>query len=308
MSQKQILTRHSTIINMLRRYPTSWKNISDKLESESEASGYDLKVDKRTFDRDRESILSLYGIDIVYNSASRKYEITSLEVPGTNDHLLEAIDTLNALSYSQGLSGRLHFEERRPKGTEHLNGLLHSIRVSLKVRITYQKYWEEALSNYLLDPLALKEYRSRWYLIALDNKDRCIKSFALDRLTELVITHKGFKLESSFNIDTHYKHCFGIMSPNEAGHEEIILSFNTFQGKYIKNLPLHTSQQILVDNEQEIRVSLEVFITFDFIMELLSYGANVRVIKPERLKIEMKNTYLAAARQYEAAADIMNEA
>ena len=51
----------------------------------------------------------------------------------------------------------------------------------------------------------------------------------------------------------YHKYCFGIISPNDYKLENVILSFNVFQGKYIKSLPLHDSQQILIDNDVELR-------------------------------------------------------
>ena len=40
----------------------------------------------------------------------------------------------------------------------------------------------------------------------------------------------------------------------------------------------------LGDNENEYRISLDVYITHDFIMELLSHGLELEVIEPKHLK------------------------
>lgn len=298
MSVIESLHRYSIIIEKLRRFPASWEAIDNKLRSESKTYGSNLQVSKRTFDRYRHDILSLYGLDIIYDISSRQYSISPLSLPGLKDNLLEAFDTLNALNFSEGLNGRLHFEKRRPRGTNYLMGILHALQASVKVKFLYHKFWADLPDQRLVDPLALKEYRSRWYLIALDNKDGKIKSFALDRLSGLEITAKVYRPEQPFDIEKHFEHCFGIMSPNEGGHEEIILSFNSFQGKYIKSLPLHASQVILIDTVDELKVTLDIYITVDFIMELLSYGANVKIIKPVRLIQELNATYKAAATQY----------
>ena len=127
---------------------------------------------------------------------------------------------------------------------------------------------------------------------ANDLKDNKVKSFALDRLTELEITNKKFQLPNNFNTNEHFKFSFGIISPN--GHEpkEVILSFDPFQGKYIKTLPLHESQVILKDNEQELLIKLSLYLTHDFFMEVLSFGENVKVIQPESLISDLKKTYV----------------
>ena len=61
-------------------------------------------------------------------------------------------------------------------------------------------------------------------------------------------------------------------------------------------LPRHQSQQIIVDNADELRIKLLVYNTFDFRMELLAHGNTVRVLQPESLAEEIRSEHLAAAR------------
>lgn len=76
------------------------------------------------------------------------------------------------------------------------------------------------------------------------------------------------------------------------------MSLDPFQGKYIKSLPLHHSQQILIDNEEELQIKLSLLITHDFVMELLSFGENVTVLKPASLVEQLKDSYQSALEQY----------
>ncbi len=177
-------------------------------------------------------------------------------------------------------------------------GLLHAIKNQVQINFTYKKYWEDELTERIVEPYALKEFKNRWYVLANDLKGNQVKSFALDRLTDLEITKRKFQFPNDFNINDHYKYCFGIISPNGHKPQEVILSFDPFQGKYIKSLPLHESQQILIDNEEELRIKLTLFVTHDFFMELLSYGENLKVIEPESLIKDIKNSMQATLKQY----------
>ena len=58
--------------------------------------------------------------------------------------------------------------------------------------------------------------------------------------------------ELPIDVDEHFRDCFGIIDPNDIAPHEVVLSFNSFQGEYLKSLSLHSSQQVLVDNEQEV--------------------------------------------------------
>jgi predicted DNA-binding transcriptional regulator YafY len=298
MSQREVIARYNLIIKKLRKNPASFVEIAEYLAFESELQGYNFNVSKRTFNRDLEDIRSLYNIDIQYDFSKRAYFIDFEEQPDVNERILEAFDTFNALNITDRLSNHIHFEKRRPQGTENLYGLLHAIKNQIQVKFTYQKYWEGKITQRTVYPYALKEFRNRWYVLANDLKDRQIKSFALDRLTDLEITKRKFQLPNDFNVNEHYKHSFGIISPNADKPQEVILSFNPFQGKYIKSLSLHESQEILIDNEKELRIKLTIFITHDFFMELLSYGENLKVIQPDNLINDLKSTFQNVLKLY----------
>jgi len=299
MSKREALSRYSLIIKKLRKHPATFSEIVDYLTFESDIQGYNFAVGKRTFQRDLDDIRSLYNIDIRYDFSRRVYLIDNEEQPEVNERILEAFDTFNALNISDRLSRYIHFEKRRPQGTENLYGLLHAIKNQVQIGFTYHKFWEDAQTQRRVEPYALKEFRSRWYVLANDLSDGKIKSFALDRLSNLEITRTKFRLPDNFDVNEHFRHSFGIISPSDEKPEEIILSFTPFQGKYIKTLPLHESQQVLADNETECRIKLTLFITHDFIMELLSYGANLKVISPQSLVDEIKNAFCEGLKRYE---------
>lgn len=299
MSKRESIARYNLIIKKLRKHPANFLEITNYLALESELQEYNFNVSKRTFQRDLEDIRSLYNIDIQFDFSRKVYFIDFDEQPDINARILEAFDTFNALNLSDRLSNNIHFEKRRPQGTENLYGLLHAIKNQLQIKFTYQKFWEDELTKRNTEPYALKEFRNRWYVLANDLKDNMIKSFALDRLSDLDITKKRFQIPDDFNVNRHYKYCFGIISPNEQKLEEIELSFDPFQGKYIKTLPLHESQQVLIDNEEELRIKLTLFITHDLIMELLSYGDNLKVIKPESLINDLKSIFKNVLKLYD---------
>lgn len=298
MSKREAISRYNLIIKKLRKSPASFNEIADYLSLESELQSYDFNVSKRTFQRDLEDIRSIYNIDIQYDFSRKVYFIDFEQQPEVNERILEAFDTFNALNITDRLSNHIHFEKRRPQGTENLYGLLHAIKNQVQINFTYQKYWEDELTERIVEPYALKEFKNRWYVLANDLKDNQVKSFALDRLTDLEITKRKFQFPNDFNINEHYKYCFGIISPNGHKPQEEVLSFDPFQGKYIKSLPLHESQQILIDNEDELKVKLTLFVTHDFFMELLSYGENLKVIEPESLIKDIKNSLQETLKQY----------
>lgn len=298
MSKRESISRYNLIIKKLRKQPATFNEILDYLSLESELQEYNFNVSKRTFQRDLDDIRSLYNIDIVYDYSKKYYFIDFDEQPEVNERILEAFDTFNALNISDRLSNFIHFEKRHPQGTENLYGLLHAIKNKVQITFSYQKFWEDEISHRIAEPYALKEFKSRWYVLANDLKDRNVKSFALDRLSDLEITKKKFQLPNDFNVNEHFRYCFGIISPNNNKPQEIILSFDPYQGQYIKTLPLHDSQVILKDNDEELLIKLTLFATRDFIMEIMSFGEDVKVVGPEGLVNEIKKGLEGALKRY----------
>jgi predicted DNA-binding transcriptional regulator YafY len=299
MSTRESISRYNLIIKKLRRNPSTFAEIADYLSRESELQSYNFNTSKRTFQRDIKDIASLFNIEIQYDFSKKVYFISYEEQPEVNERILEAYDMFNAINISDRLSNYIHFEKRRPQGTENLYGLLHAIKNRFQIHFSYQKFLDEESSKRTVEPYALKEFKNRWYVFAKDLKDGRIKSYGLDRLTNMDITRKTFIFPKDYDIEKSYKYCFGIINPAGQEPEEIILSFDPIQGKYIKSLPLHETQEVILDTHDEVRVKLNVFVTFDFIMELLSFGESVKVLSPESLIKEIKTAHQKAFKQYE---------
>lgn len=305
MSKRGYISRYLLILKKLKVKPYSTyeelqayiENQFDFLQMQDDT--LNIGFSKRTLQRDLKEIRNVFGIDIEYSKTNKGYYISQSETENMNfQRMIEAFDMFNSLNLAQDLTPFIHLEKRRPQGTENLYGLLHAIKNKLKIKFTYQKFWEEEVSQRLVEPYALKEFKNRWYILAKDSKDNNIKSFALDRLTNLEITTQHYQYPDNYSIEQSYRYCFGIISPNGADPQDIILSFDPFQGKYIKTLPLHETQEVLVDNAQETRIKLKLCLTHDLFMELLSFGDNMKVIEPKKLSDEIKEAHKKAYKQY----------
>ncbi len=305
MSKRGYISRYLLILKKLKVKPYStYEELQTYIEKQfdylqMQDDTLNIGFSKRTLQRDLKEIRNVFGIDIEYSKTNKDYYISQSETENMNfQRMIEAFDMFNSLNLAQDLTPFIHLEKRRPQGTENLYGLLHAIKNKLKIKFTYQKFWEEEVSQRLAEPYALKEFKNRWYILAKDSKDNNIKSFALDRLTNLEITTQHYQYPDNYSIEQNYRYCFGIISPNGSDPQDIILSFDPFQGKYIKTLPLHETQEVLVDNDQETRIKLKLCLTHDLFMELLSFGDNMKVIDPKKLSDEIKEAHKKAYKQY----------
>ena len=295
MSLAKTFLKHRFIIEQLRRRPqklielnATWKDSEDNVE------GGDLL--QRTLQRDIQVIREVYNIEIKCNRSTNEYEITE-----DNDlyaqNLLEAFDVFRALQNYGNLSEVIQFEKRLPAGTEYLSPLLRAIKEKRQVKLHYYKFWDRSSQTQerTIEPYLLKEAQRRWYVLAWDVEKEALRVFGLDRIKRLD-DERGVKFQHPVpkDVEHYFDDSFGAWVDNERTQaEEVVLAFRKLPtdtvfipnpAKYLEAMPLHSSQEILKEEEEAIVLRLCIKITPDFIKELLSYGKQVEVLTPAHLQ------------------------
>ncbi|OCB74002.1 WYL domain-containing protein [Flavobacterium crassostreae] len=228
------------------------KHVMTKLKNDD--LGKNFEYSSRTFDRDKKDIFDLFGMLIQYNRKDKVYSIDEeIEDPSVS-RMIEAFSIHQALKEGNKLSPSIYLEKRKVTGTHLISGILYAIQNRFLISFTHTKFWDMEISQRSVKPLAIKESEHRWYLIAQDEKDGIVKNFGFDRITDLKISDTTFKA-ISFDVDKKYQHAFGIETYEPV--QKIILSFTWQQGNYIKSFPLHSSQKVLKDTDEELVIELD---------------------------------------------------
>ena len=164
------------------------------------------------------------------------------------------------------------------------------------VEFDYLKHWHEHPRRRTVGPLLLREFRGRWYVLGRMEGSGRLACFGLDRMQNLTPTGRSFAAPAGFDPATYFTHAFGITRPTDGeAPQEILLRFAPVQGRYALSYPLHASQAVLLETDQEIRLRLFVYDTHDLRMELLSYGPEVDVLAPASLRDWLRRQHRAAA-------------
>jgi predicted DNA-binding transcriptional regulator YafY len=275
----------------------TYEEVQDEMAEDPDSIEEKLLSSQRTFQRDIKDIESIHNIEIRCNRSDKKYHISDDVEETHSQRLRENFDLLNAIRLSKSFGNQLIFEERKPLGTHHLAGLLHASQNLLEVEFEYFKFWDTSISNRKVKPIALKEARNRWYLIAEDTKDNTIKNFSLDRIKELEITKERFK-PIEYQAHEEFEDSFGIINGTNEEPVKVVLSFTPREGRYVDSLALHHSQQLILSNDKEIRFSYFIRPTYDFRMEILSYGDQVKVVEPMELQQQITAQLKNALKNY----------
>jgi predicted DNA-binding transcriptional regulator YafY len=98
-------------------------------------------------------------------------------------------------------------------------------------------------------------------------------------------------------VENLFQHSFGIIF-EENPPQKVVLEFSTFQANYIKALPLRHSQKTISEDKDFCVFELTIYPTYDFIMEILSIGKEVRVLESSTLKEEIKSILMESLKKY----------
>ncbi len=261
--------------------------ISKYLEEKFNNDYKELSFAPKTFQRDRKILNELFNIEIDYKNSDKKYHLVNDDFSDIADSVFENLILVNAYRNSKEYDDVIIFEKRQATGLYHLQQITQAIKCKKLITFSYLKHWDTTANSRTIEPYALKEFRNRWYLIGneFQNGNFKLKTFGLDRITNLETLHRSFhKLE--IDIEKIFSNAFGIIISDTEKPETVILSFNARQAKFVKSLPLHRSQKIIIDNTEELRISLDLIPTYDFYQELLTHAERLTIVSPEKVKSE----------------------
>mgnify|MGYP003599721098 FL=1 len=148
--------------------------------------------------------------------------------------MMDAFFIHQALQEGNKLSPSVFLEKRKSLGTDHIHVIIHAIKNLNILQFTHQSHSEDYSFEREVKPIALKESQQRWYLVAWDKKNEIVKTFGLDRISNLKITETKFK-PILYNVEKEFQHAFGVETYSPVN--KIVLEFSKRQGNYIKTFP-----------------------------------------------------------------------
>jgi len=300
MSAQATIHRIYRIIEIVRRnsYPP-FNEILNRLRDEG------FKIGDRTLQRDLEMIRNEFRIELLYHHDRRGYYIDiensmdfysylkffelSVTADILNDLVLKGKDALKFILFDQ--SGML-------EGIENLKILLASIVKNEFLCINHYNYDKDKESTYRIKPLYLKEYQGRWYVGALVDDDDAFLIFGIDRIKKIEITGKKFQRKNCPDYMSRFRDIIGVSVSSNKKKEKIVLSVDTLNMRYFKSLPLHHSQVMEQIADDKYHIGIEVIPNFELKMKILALGSRIKVIEPQWLANEIKETFKEAVTMY----------
>ena len=261
------------------------------LNRQMEIRGYEVGLSIRTLQRDILDIESMFEVEIK-NRRGEGYFIAEQTInPDIRyDELLLNFDLLTSLNNSPENSGFIIPEHHRPKNIDCITALIHAIKNDYTVCFDYKLIRRNSVISKTVNPHFLKESLGLWYLVTIDDVGN-LRTYAVDRINNLVTLPIKFKRNQYICPDNLFQNSYGIWDDSDIPIDEVELTYSPLDGYFLKTTPLHSSQEILVDNDEEFRIKLKIRITNDFVMALLARSSSMTVIKPQSLRHRINEIY-----------------
>ena len=267
-------------------------------EIDSEESFQDLESKSGNFKKHLSNVELLFGIKIHFSPDENAYFL-DLDEDGRTalSNYLVAFDFLS-VQIRPMLSSYVLAEPAKKIRTFHVETIIKAMVNRNLLKFSHCKSNSAHPANKLVEPYLFKEFRGNWYLMAIDCKTATLNAYNIDEISRVELAENHFSNASTRAVTELARNCFGITLPTGQPFEEITLSFRPEAALPLLKKCLHPSQQININQPDEIILTIKTYTTPDLIQELLKYGKSVKVLKPASLATTLKLVHKQAYLQY----------
>ena len=251
----------------------------------------------RKFHRYKEDILILFGINIRCNRKAKYYYIDNEDDKQRGGdmrrYIVSAFSFKATLDEAEDVEDSILFEPI-PAGTQYLTTIMRAIRARKQLLVTYHSYDRNSDYDMFFSPYCLRVFKQRWYVVGeASTHPGETRVYALDRIVDLHMLDNDFLIPQGFNPQSFFADYYGVFRNAEPCLLRIEVTPRA--ALFLRSLPLHHSQRELTRieaaaySDEPDDVVFEYFIapTFDFIQQLRTFGAELRVLAPLSLAKQM---------------------
>ena len=175
------------------------------------------------------------------------------------------------------------------KGIEHILPLYQAIKKQIPLLINYRSFKASEARQSVYSPYLLKEYRNRWFLIAMPQKGTTLVTLALDRILDIMeMTEKDYKPYTGVSFERYFEDTLGVTKTQKDRAYKIILWVNRYNAPYVLTKPIHSSQQLLKQDDTGITIRLDVVWNFELEREILGFGECMKVLAPRLMQNKIR--------------------
>ncbi|MFQ5780493.1 MAG: helix-turn-helix transcriptional regulator [Nitrospiria bacterium] len=168
----------------------------------------------------------------------------------------------------------------------HIDRIRTAIEQGKVIELRYTALRSARSGPRKVNPYGLWYYDGALYLVGHCHKRRNLRTFAVERISAVKITEARFQIPFYFSIGDYFKDAFGVYRGEAEG---VVLRFDKPASLWVRSRRWHASQQLTRLPREKIELAFQVAVTPELMQWVLSFGAQVEVIAPKRLKTMIEN-------------------
>jgi len=236
------------------------------------------------FSRD---LLKVFRNTVFYDAMDSLFEkITATLTPAAIDYLERVRETLHA-----SLRPSTAYTPCR----EIIARLNEAAVERTSVEMDYYTMSRKDETRRTVDPYRLCFLNGSFYLIGFCHLRQDIRTFALDRISNLELTDRRFTVPGDFQMEDFLKSSFVV---HRGEPQRIRIRFDADAAGYIREKIWHESQRITDETNGGIVLEFDVAGTEEIKYWIRSWGYHAEVLEPPSLRDEMREELKAALERY----------
>lgn len=222
-------------------------------------------------------------------SVSRK-----LRAMSPPDWLLHVDPDLEAMAEAQGYAFRAGPRPRVDDGL--LESLRHAILSQKRVKLRHRKVAEGRPAWQTVGPLGFL-YGSRHYLVAWSESRKKVVLFRLSRIDRVESMQSSFSAPEDFNLDDFARQSFGVFQEEPY---EVVWRFLPRVATEAREYQFHPDQQTEDRSDGSLIVRFRAGGLYEMAWHLFTWGQDVEVLEPAKLRKEMQKWLALGFRRHGA--------
>ncbi len=154
------------------------------------------------------------------------------------------------------------------------------------VQMRYYSASRNSTGRREVDPYHLWFAAGGLYLIGYCHQRQEVRMFAVERIRSVSLTDHPYQMPLGFNVEDYVRDALLIMRGGR--RIEVELLFSKAAAAWVKDKSWHPSQETQLLKNGSLKMTLKVADNDELVGWILSFGSQVRVIRPEALRQKVK--------------------
>ncbi len=161
--------------------------------------------------------------------------------------------------------------------------------------IKYHSFSDDQVKGFKIDPLHFFEHDGGLYLFVRATRFGEIRTLAVERIQEIVITSAFFEYPTDFDPQDNLDSAFDIVSGDPI---QVKIWFSADQARYIKERKWAKTQKIKDQKDGSIILFMDTSGRWDVKRWVLSFGGEAKVLQPNELQKEITAELVSSLHLY----------